>query len=189
MSFNIKVQGSLLLSFAQTCIDLKYLLNFDLRTAVLQTVTNPKGWYSFDLLYNICQLIEKTHKKPKQVLQNIGQEMMKTWYFQAGGKEKVKTGIDFLHFQSGSEGYYSVVKGPRNEVGEFKLINISHEKGIAQLTSTTPLPTYLERGVIIGGMSAPGDLKEIKIKNKNKITFDFKKFKFKQKNSFIVYFT
>ncbi|GAH87659.1 unnamed protein product, partial [marine sediment metagenome] len=71
----------------------------------------------------------------------------------------------FLHFQSGSQGYASVIKGPKEVVGSFKLVKLEKNLGKALIHSTTPFNKNMERGVIIGGMSAPGDLDYIDVNN------------------------
>ena len=81
------------------------------------------------------------------------------------GKDLIGTGIDFLHFQSGSNGYRSVVAGPEEFVGNFNLIEIDEIQGLAKIHSTTPFNKDLEKGIILGGMSAPGDLDYIHVSN------------------------
>ena len=81
------------------------------------------------------------------------------------GKALVKRGVDFLYFQSGSQGYASVVKGPKDQVGSFDLEQIDEAQGQAIIHSTDPFNKDLERGVIIGGLSAPGDLDFIDVDN------------------------
>ena len=51
-----------------------------------------------------------------------GIEMMSIWYNPGPGKQIIKRGVDFLYFQSGSQGYASVVKGPKDQVGSFTLV-------------------------------------------------------------------
>ena len=92
-------------------------------------------------------------------------EMMSNWYHYGPGKEIVKTGVDFLRFQSGAQGYASVVKGPREHVGAFELVELDEANGTALVHSTTPLSRDSERGVIIGGMLAPGDIDYIDVTN------------------------
>ena len=43
-------------------------------------------------------------------------------------------------------------------MGLFVLEHIDSATGRAVILSTTPFDKHLERGVLIGGMSAPGDL-------------------------------
>ena len=107
----------------------------------------------------------KHYENPKPILEKVGAEMMFSWYSLGPGKEIIKRGVDFLHFQSGSEGYASVVRGPEEGVGSFKLMEIDEKEGNALIYSTTPFDKNLERGVIIGGMSAPGDLSYINVDN------------------------
>ena len=95
--------------------------------------------------------------------------MMKGWYHYGPGKEIIKTGTDFLHFQTSSEGYYSVVKGPKEKIGDFKLEKIDLDRGYAKVFSTTPFNRDMERGVLIGGMKAPNDLDYIEVNNNKDI--------------------
>jgi hypothetical protein len=100
-------------------------------------------------------------------------EMMLGWYHYGPSKEIIERGVDFLRFQTGSQGYASVVKGPEKLVGSFNLEYLDEEAGRAKITSTTPFNKDQERGVIIGGMTAPGDLDYIDVKNeKNPQVFE-----------------
>jgi len=91
--------------------------------------------------------------------------MMLSWYNFGPGKQIIKSGVDFLIFQSGSQGYRSLVEGPEELVGSFDLVEIDEKNGKALIHSTTPFNKNLERGVIIGGMSAPCDLDYIDVNN------------------------
>ena len=90
-------------------------------------------------------------------------EMMLAWYNFGPGKDIIKKGVDFLYFQTGSQGYHSVVMGPEELVGNFDLVEIDEKNGKALIHSTDPFNKDLEKGVIIGGMSAPGDLDYIDV--------------------------
>jgi len=109
--------------------------------------------------------VTETYKNAGPILEKAGAEMMLTWYNLGPGKEIINTGVDFLRFQSSSQGYASVVKGPKDLVGSFELVEIDENKGKALIHSKTPFNKDLERGIIIGGMSAPGDLDYIDVNN------------------------
>lgn len=98
-------------------------------------------------------------------MQKIGEEMMSNWYKLGPGKEKVKTGAEFLEFQTGSERYYNVIKGTPEQIGGFMLKELDKEDGKAVIHSRTPFDKDMERGVLIGGMKAPGDLGLIDVSN------------------------
>jgi hypothetical protein len=68
------------------------------------------------------------------------------------------------------------VQGPEKLVGSFNLEEMDEKKGRAIIHSTTPFDKDMERGVIIGGMTAPGDLDFIDVNNdrdKNHFTIEF----------------
>ena len=58
-----------------------------------------------------------------------------------------------------------MVRGPQAHVGSFDLLEIDERKRSAAIRSTTPFNKDMERGVIIGGMSAPGDLDFVYVDN------------------------
>ena len=58
-----------------------------------------------------------------------------------------------------------MVQGPEAVVGSFSLTEIDEKNGKAVIHSTTPFDKDLERGIIIGGMKAPGDLDYIDVNN------------------------
>ena len=57
------------------------------------------------------------------------------------------------------------MKGPKDQVGSFNLVEIDETRGRALIHSTDPFDKDLERGVIIGGLAAPGDLDYIDVNN------------------------
>ena len=50
-------------------------------------------------------------------------------------------------------------------MGSFNLVKLDHMARYAVIHSTTPFNKDLERGVIIGGMTAPGDLDLVDVRN------------------------
>ena len=81
------------------------------------------------------------------------------------GKQLIKRGVDFLHFQTSSEGYYSVIRGNPDKIGDFSLLRVDEKGGTAVVRSTTHLNRDMERGVLIGGLRAPEDLLYISVDN------------------------
>ena len=159
----LEVFGATLLGFAEACKDLNIVAGS--RAGELISGIEVNKWYPFKRLRDIEATVIETYKNAGPILERAGAEMMLTWYSLGPGKEIINTGIDFLRFQSGSQGYASVVKGPEDLVGSFELVEIDEDKGKALIHSTTPFNKDLERGVIIGGMSAPGDLDYIDVNN------------------------
>lgn len=159
----LKVFGATIHGFAQACINLHIVAGFEASNLINDIEIN--GWYPFERLRNIEKTVIESYDNEGPILERVGMEMMFSWYTHGPGKEIIKTGTDFLYFQSGSQGYASVVKGPRGLVGNFKLIEIDEKRGRALIHSTTPFNKDLERGVIIGGMSAPDDLDYIDVNN------------------------
>ncbi len=159
----LEVFGATILGFAKACKDLNIVAGSKAGELISDVEVNK--WYPFKRLKDIEAIVIKTYKNAGPILEKAGIEMMLSWYKLGPGKEIINTGVDFLKFQSSSQGYASVVKGPKDLVGSFKLAEIDENKCKALIYSTTPFNKDLERGVIIGGMSAPGDLDYIDVNN------------------------
>jgi hypothetical protein len=157
------VFGATLQGFAQACINLNIVAGA--KAENLLGEIEVTGWYPFDKLREIEKVVLEAYESSGPILERVGMEMMLGWYNYGPGKEIIKKGVDFLHFQTGSQGYASVVKGPETSVGSFSLESLDEGSGQARINSTTPFNKDLERGVIIGGMTAPGDLDFIDVKN------------------------
>jgi hypothetical protein len=157
------VFGATIQGFAQACINLNIVAGA--RAENLIGEIEVTGWYPFEKLREIERVVLEAYENSAPILERVGMEMMLGWYNYGPGKEIIKNGLDFLHFQTGSQGYASVVKGPENLVGSFNLEAVDEQAGRARIHSTTPFNKDMERGVIIGGMSAPGDLDYIDVKN------------------------
>lgn len=157
------VAGATLQGFAQACINLNIVAGTD-AASMLQQV-DLFGWYPFERLREIERIVISSYENAGPILERVGIEMMLGWYHVGPGKQIIDRGAAFLTFQSGSEGYHSVVHGPEELVGSFDLEEINEDAGTAVIHSTDPFNKDLERGVIIGGMSAPGDLDYIDVDN------------------------
>ncbi len=159
----LEVFGATIHGFAQACINLNIVAGT--KASSLTSDIEVTGWYPFDRLREFENTVIEHYENHEVILERVGTEMMLSWYRLGPGKEIIQRGVDFLHFQSGSEGYSSVVRGPEEVVGSFDLVEIDEKEGKALIRSTTPFDKNLERGVIIGGMSAPGDLDFVNVEN------------------------
>jgi len=159
----LKVFGATLQGFARACIDLNIIVGPEAKKIVSNIEINK--WYPFKRLRDIESIVIENYKNAGPILEKAGAEMMITWFNFGPGKQIIKGGIDFLKFQTSSQGYSSVVKGPKDIVGAFELVEIDEENRKGLIHSTTPFNKDLERGIIIGGMSAPGDLDYIDVNN------------------------
>ncbi len=166
----IRVLGATITGFARACLDLNIVAGSKpseesgIRYPLLDDI-DVNAWYPFERLRDIERLVLRSYDNVGPILERVGIEMMTSWYRLGPGKHLVADGVDFLRFQSGSHGYASVVAGPEELCGSFKLLNLDEEKRVALIHSTTPFNKDLERGVIIGGMSAPGDLDYVDVGN------------------------
>jgi len=159
----LRVFGATIHGFAQACINLNIVAGSKASSLISDIEVN--GWYPFERLRRLERMVIESYDNAAPILERVGMEIMLTWYNYGPGKQIIKKGVDFLYFQSGSQGYESVVKGPKDLVGSFTLVEIDETKGKALIHSTDPFSKDMERGVIIGGMSAPGDLDYIDVKN------------------------
>lgn len=159
----LEVFGATILGFAQACINLNIVAGSKANNLIKDIEVNK--WYSFEILRDLEKIVIENYENVEPILERVGIEMMLIWYKLGPGKQIIDGGVDFLRFQSGSQGYASVVKGPKEVVGSFKLVKLEKDLGKALIYSTTPFNKNMERGVIIGGMSAPGDLDYIDVNN------------------------
>jgi len=159
----LEVFGATILGFAQACVNLNIVAGTEATDPIKYIEVNK--WYPFKILRDLEGIITQKYENVEPILERMGIEMMQVWYNFGPGKQIIHGGVDFLRFQTGSEGYASVVKGPEEIVGSFKLEKIEEKLGKALIYSTTPFNKNVERGVIIGGMSAPGDLDYIDVNN------------------------
>ena len=159
----LKVHGATIQGFAQACINLNIVAGS--KAADLISEIEVNSWYPFGRLREIERIVSDSYEHAGPILERVGTEMMLGWYKFGPGKEIINRGVDFLYFQTGSQGYASVVVGPEELVGSFSLEEIDETNGKAVILSTTPFNKDLERGVIIGGMSAPGDLDYVDVQN------------------------
>lgn len=156
---DLTVLGATILGFAEACVALNIL---DVSaTAGLTDRIEVRSWQPFERLRAAERIVLNSCQDVREVMRRVGIEMMRSWYHRGPGRGCIDGGVDFLRFQSGSAGYCSVVRGPPELVGRFELLELDLATRRARIHSTTPFDKDMERGVIIGGMSAPGDLKDV----------------------------
>lgn len=160
---DVELLGIFLLSFGRACINLE-LLSSDAELAPIAQV-RPDEWCRSDAYRELFAKIMARYTRPDPIKERIGAEMMKLWYEEGPGHAIVKRGVDFLHHQTGSHGYRSVVRGPDSALGAFTLDHLDVARGRARIRSSTPFDKVMERGILIGGMNLPGDLVHVEVDN------------------------
>lgn len=160
-----EVHGTVLLGFVQACLNLHIIAPLELEE--LGGDIDPLGWYPLDRLCQFENVVGANFQNASVILERAGIAFAKRWFEWEGGKDIVQYGVDFLLFQSGSQGYASVVRGNIEKVGRFDLVFLDDQVGVAIIESSTPFSRDFERGVITGGMLAPGDLWYVKVNNVN----------------------
>jgi hypothetical protein len=126
---SLQIFGSLVAGFAQACVNLNIVAGQ--RAGRLLSNYEFGAWYPYERLRELERTVIDSYTSSEPILERVGIEMMKAWYTFGPGKEFIKRGEDFLHFQTGSLGYASVVKGPPEEVGLFVLEHIDSATGRA----------------------------------------------------------
>lgn len=159
----LQVMGALLQGFGGACVNLK-ILGGDEVGPLLGGI-EPPGFYPLARYRALTDLINRKYGDPAPIKEQAGVEMMNLWYNFGPGKALVTSGPGFLEFQTGSGGYYSVIKGTPEQIGGFTLKSLDRTAGSAVVHSTTPLDRDIERGVLLGGMRLTGELKYVKIDN------------------------
>ncbi|MBI5638812.1 MAG: response regulator [Nitrospirae bacterium] len=159
----LTVFGGIIYGFIKSGHDLHIIASAS-ADALIKDI-NPSGWYPLQILFGLQEFVINHFSDSAPVLQRIGAAMMDSWYHNGPGKKIIRSGTDFLLYQSSSEGYRSVVRGPERLLGNFSLVEIDDREGTAFIHSTTPFNRDLEKGIILGGMSAAGDLDQISIDN------------------------
>ncbi|MFO0665385.1 MAG: hypothetical protein U0174_15630 [Polyangiaceae bacterium] len=151
----IEILGIFPQSFARACINLSLLGDVDLAP---QLESRPDAWSSGADFAELLQRLGERYRDFDPIKERIGEEMMRLWYEFGGGRSVVSSGIDYLKFQVGSQGYRSVVRGPEAAIGSFDLVNLDVDQGRATVRSSTPFDKVMERGILVGGMRLAGDL-------------------------------
>jgi hypothetical protein len=149
----VVVSGTMLLAIGQACINLSFFV--DDRTQALLAEIIPEGWYPLDLLRTLLSLVATKYVDPAPILEQIGMEIITIWYAANADTSPMNHVLDFLHLQTSSAGYYSLVQGDPRQIGEFTLVSIDEQAGTAMVRSTTPFPRALERGILRAGVKLP----------------------------------
>jgi hypothetical protein len=150
------VHGALMAGFAQACVNLNIVAGR--RATSLLADIDVGRWFPLSKWFEIERMVGESYSNVEPIRLKLGIEMMTLWYHRGPGKQHIHRGADFLHFQTGSNGIASVIRGPRDVVGSFDLAEFDAEQGRAVIRSSTPFDRTIERGVLIGGVLAPGDL-------------------------------
>jgi hypothetical protein len=162
-SSSLEVSGALVLSYLASLVNLKILAG----DHISQHLSTYKvgEWYPLSEYLSLFKVIEEKFQDTAPIKESVGAESMRIWYDQGPGREIITKGVDFLRFQTSSEGYHSVVRGDVEEKGNFQLQSIDEDRGTAVVVSSTPLDRDMERGVLLGGLNLCGDLDYVEVNN------------------------
>ena len=159
----VRVRGALCLAVAQACVNLNFWIDEALQERLAQI--SPVDWCPLSLYRGLVDVVTNRYPDPAPIREQIGVEVIRFWYQSAADKSKIRNGVDFLHYQTSSEGYYSVVDGSSELIGDFALRAIDPEAGTAVVYSTTPFYKDLERGILRGGLEIGGQFVYIDVDN------------------------
>ena len=163
LSAQMQVHGALMVGFAQACVNLNIVAGRDATNFIKELQIND--WYPLTEWERLQELVVRSYGNVDPIMVKVGIAMMTGWYHFGPGKGIVRKGVSFLHSQTGSGGFASVVRGPERVVGSFELELFDKANGRAVVHSTTPFNRKMECGVLIGGMLAPGDIDYIDVRN------------------------
>ncbi|MBK8214141.1 MAG: hypothetical protein IPK71_10385 [Myxococcales bacterium] len=163
LSDEMQVHGALMVGFAQACVNLNIVAGQEATRFIGGLQIND--WYPLSEWEKLQKLVIRSYANVDPIMVKVGIAMMHGWYHFGPGKSAVKKGVSFLHYQTGSGGFASVVRGPESVVGSFELEQFDKTRGLAVVHSTTPFDRKMECGVLIGGMTAPGDVDYVDVTN------------------------
>ena len=135
------------------------------RAAALLSDLDVGRWYPLAKWFELERMVGDSYSNVEPIRLKLGIEMMTLWYHRGPGRSLIHSGAEFLHFQTGSNGIASVIRGPREAVGSFDLAEFDAARGRAVIHSTTPFDRKIECGVLIGGVLAPGDIDYVDVTN------------------------
>lgn len=162
-SDELLVHGALMTGYAQACKNLNIVAGRDATRFIDGLQMNQ--WYPLSQWRELERMVVHHYSNVDPIMVKVGIEMMMGWYHFGPGRELIRRGAGFLHFQTGSNGFQSVVKGTEAQVGAFELELFDKRNGRAVIHSTTPFHRKMECGVLIGGMLAPGDIDYVDVTN------------------------
>ncbi|TNE91108.1 MAG: hypothetical protein EP330_06580 [Deltaproteobacteria bacterium] len=151
----LEMVGFFLHSFLRAAVNINALLPGDDVEQLL--AADPASWYPASAFTGRMDALAERFTDFEPIQQRIGEEMMRLWFEFGPGRQIVTTSVDFLRFQTGSEGYRSVIRGPDHLVGAFDLVALDESAGTASVRSSTPFVRPMERGVLLGGLQLAGD--------------------------------
>ena len=157
------VHGALVAGYAQACVNLHIVAGR--RAAELARDLDVTRWYPLSRWRELERVVVQAYEHSDAIMVKVGMEMMAGWYHFGPGKDLIRTGAEFLQFQTGSNGFTSVVRGPSELVGAFEIRLFDPDAGRAVVHSTTPFNRKMECGVLIGGILAPGDVEYVNVDN------------------------
>jgi hypothetical protein len=159
---DIELLGVFLQSLAAACVNLQIVAQEQAATILS---TQPQCWYPAAHYIDFLQTLSKRYAHFEPIKERIGAEMMRLWYQHGPGQQIIHRGVDFLRYQTSSEGYHSVVRGPAKDIGAFSLEEIDEAAGRARVRSTSPFDRTMEKGILLGGMSLTQDLIYVDVDN------------------------
>jgi hypothetical protein len=128
------------------------------KAAYLSRDTDPNQWYPLKQFFDLLDALTAGGRDVSPILFRAGNEFIRMWFFEGPGHTFINSGVDFLRYQTGSDGYSSVVRGPVEEVGRVDLTELDETAGTARILSVNPFPPEFDRCVFYGGILAPGDM-------------------------------
>lgn len=159
---DIELLGLFLQAFGTACINLNIVARDE---AVGLLETQAVAWYPAERYVGLLSLLAGRYQSFEPIKERIGAEMMRLWFEQGPGRQIVKSGVEFLHYQTSSAGYHSVVRGPLAAIGGFVLETMDEAAGRARVRSTSPFDRTMERGILLGGMQLTKDLVFVDVDN------------------------
>jgi hypothetical protein len=158
----VEVMGVFLQALARACVNLHLLVGQEAADAC---AVEPMVWYPANRFVELFERVTGRFPNADPIKERIGAEMMKLWYDPGPGRGIIKTAVDFLKYQTGSEGYHSLTRGPDDHKGAFALAELDEKSGHALVKSTTPFDRTMERGVLLGGLKLTGDVHFVAVDN------------------------
>lgn len=159
---DIELLGVFLQSLAAACVNLRIVAGEE-AAEILSVQT--REWYPAARYVSFLEGLSRRYADFEPIKERIGAEMMRLWYTLGPGRSVIRSGVDFLRYQTSSAGYHSVVRGPAEGTGSFTLESIDEQEGRARVRSTSPFDRTMERGILLGGMSLTGDLSYVEVDN------------------------
>jgi len=162
------------------------------KAAYLSRDIDPDRWYPLTQFFDLLDALTAGGRDVSPILFRAGIEFIQMWYAEGPGHTFIDSGVDFLRFQTGSDGYSSVVRGPAEEVGRVDLTELDEAARTARIVSINPFPLEFDRGVFYGGVMAPGDMDWVEVKSeemsggrlsRKEVTIRFRKRESEDKNN------